>query len=158
MSKLKTIGNTVSLFSSPASTLLIFLTISMFELWHTAKLLYSAWARLILSVELAEIMKKQPWQTARKSAYTTAITISECSQVNLRWFIKDTKNIERGYVLLFCWLDEVYSIHGGQWLPSLVYVFNHYKRKTKSHTIQEIDLVVRNTRVSWINFFYCPLN
>jgi hypothetical protein len=32
-------------------------------------------------------------------------------------------------LLLFCWLDEVYSIHGGQRLPSSVYVFYHCNEK-----------------------------
>jgi len=40
---------------------------------------------------------------------------------------------EKGQVLLFGWLYEVYSIHGRQRLPSLVYVFNHYKYKSILH-------------------------
>jgi hypothetical protein len=38
-------------------------------------------------------------------------------------------NIVKNILLLFCWLDEVYSIHGGQWLPSSVYVFYHCREK-----------------------------
>jgi len=43
------------------------------------------------------------------------------------------QTLEKGQVLVFGWLYEVYSIHGGQRLPSLVYVFNHYKYKNILH-------------------------
>jgi hypothetical protein len=42
---------------------------------------------------------------------------------------------EKNILLLFWWLDEVYSIHGEKWLPSSIYVFYHYKGKNENQSI-----------------------
>jgi hypothetical protein len=41
---------------------------------------------------------------------------------------------EKNILLLFCWLDEVYSIHGEKLMPSSIDVFYHYKGKNENQS------------------------